>query len=291
MSSPPAQQPALSLTSLPAAVSERILRQLPLADRVRAGGVSPAWRPVAHAPALYGPELKLSDALDAPRTVADASAQQQPGGRRRPALERAGQLRCSSLAVLRSLAALAAGTLTALHVTHSDFSIPDAVWSEEIVAICAANPALTRVTAATPSNLPGALQLLRRCPRVRTLLVTRLRTASRSHGITAETIAALTPEERLLSARLALDTLDLGRKMCEGPSPNEYLPPLPDYVGALTSVEVRASLASLRETVAAVGAGAWAVGELHLPGCKNEDALLVDVFNQSISSQPLHYVC
>jgi hypothetical protein len=104
----------VSLTTLPAALSWRIMSLLPVADRVRAGGVSPAWRAVAHAPALYGPTLKLSAALDAPRTVADAAL---PAAAAR-FKERcaADELRCSALFVLRSLAALAAGTLTRLDV-------------------------------------------------------------------------------------------------------------------------------------------------------------------------------
>ena len=93
-------------------MSSRILLLLPVADRVRAGGVSPAWRALAHAPALFGPELKLSDALAAPRTVADAS----PAAAARSHEQRTAHevLRCSSLFILRALAALVAGTLTRL---------------------------------------------------------------------------------------------------------------------------------------------------------------------------------
>jgi hypothetical protein len=264
--SQPAQRPAATLTSLPPALSARILQQLPVADRVRAGGVSPAWRAVAHAPELYGPELVLRAALDAPRTVQDAA----PQARGAPVADKS--LRCSAVFVLRALASLARGTLTALDATHSEFATPDAVWSEALVAICAANPGLARVTASTPKSLPGALQLLRRCPRMRVLTLPRLATA-----VTAETLAALTPEERALSTRLALNELDLGRKMCPGPQVNEYSRPEPAYLGALTSAEARASLTALRAGAAAVGAGAWAVRELHLPGCKADDSVLVDV--------------
>jgi hypothetical protein len=273
--SQPAQQPALTLTSLPAALSGRIMRLLPLADRVRAGGVSPGWRAVAHAPSLYGPELVLRAALDAPRTVADAAQPQQ-----RMAYDKS-LLRCSAVFILRSVAALAAGTLTSLDATHSDVSIPDAVWSEALVAICAANPALARVVASAPSSLPGALQLLRRCPRVRTLQLPRL-----GKAVTADTLAALTPEERALSTRLALDSLDVARKMCRGPQVYDYAPPLPDYLGVLTSAEARASLAALRETLAAVGAGAWSVVELHIPGCKSDGALLVELLAALTSGAP-----
>ena len=63
----------VALDALPPPVATRVLQLLPVADRVRAGGVSPAWRALAHAPALYGPELVLADALDAPRTVSDTA--------------------------------------------------------------------------------------------------------------------------------------------------------------------------------------------------------------------------
>ncbi len=58
-------------------------------------------------------------------------------------------------------------------------------------------------------------------------------------SVTADTLVALSPEERALSERLVLGTLDLGRKICKGPSVNDYAPPLPDYLGALTSAEAR----------------------------------------------------
>jgi len=248
--------PALTLTSLPAAVSARIMKQLPLADRVRCGGVSPAWRAVAHAPSLYGPELVLSEALDArPCLRADEDC-----------------LRSSAVFVLRALAALAAGTLTALDATPNNGMIPDSVWSEALVSICAANPSLVRVTTNSPRTLKGALQLLRRCPRVRTLALARLETA-----ITADTLAALTPEERATSVRLALNALDLAHIWCRGPSIYDYRPAEPDYLGVLTSAQARASLPALRESLAAIGAGAWVVGELRLPACKNDGAVLVEM--------------
>jgi hypothetical protein len=95
--SQPAAQPALTLTSLPAALSSRIMRQLPLADRVRSGGVNPAWRAVAHAPSLYGQELVLRHALDAPRTVDDATQQRRASADSR-------ELRCTQLRVCAALA-------------------------------------------------------------------------------------------------------------------------------------------------------------------------------------------
>jgi hypothetical protein len=263
----------LSFTSLPPPVAASILRLLPVADRVRAGGVSPAWRAVAHAPAVYGPELVLREALDAPRTVEDARRLAAVGaGRAAPQLSReAAALRCSAAFVLRSLAALAAGTLTRLDATHSSWAlIPDAICSEAIVAICAANHGLTRVAASAPTTLPGALQLLRRCPRVQQLTLPRV-----GASVTADTLAALSPEERALSERLVLGTLDLGRKICKGPSVYDYAPPLPDYLGALTTAEARSALGSIRDVLSAISAGAWGVTELHLPGCKADDSVLV----------------
>jgi hypothetical protein len=283
---------ALSLPTLPAALSSRILRLLPVADRVRAGGVSPAWRAMAHAPALYGPELKLSDALDAPRTVADAA------GRTHEQRRAAEELRCSALFVLRSLAALAAGTLTRLDVRltltpldvirmagrrDTDSDMPDKLLAEAIVAIAAANPCLTHVMTDAPATLPACLQLLARSPRVMKLTVSRL-------AVTPAALCALSGDAAALAARLALSSLDLGR---ESQTVGGYGDEKVSFIGALTTARARELTASLRTTLAAVGAGAWHVQQLHLPGCKEDDTVLVSllaVLTESAQAQD-HVAC
>jgi hypothetical protein len=265
----------VALDALPPPVATRVLQLLPVADRVRAGGVSPVWRALAHAPALYGPELVLAHALVWPRTVADAKVAQPREYRELEANKLKSELRCSSVSILRSLAALAAGTLTRLDVRgsakHPGDQTPDKILSEALVEIAARNPNLTEIFADAPSKLPACLQLLARCPRVQVLTMTSL-------AVAPAELLVLTGAAAALAARLTLTSLDLGRDTQEIMSAME---PSIIFFGAITTHDVagyqpeRSRTQSLRRALATVATGAWQVSELHLPGCKSDDSVLV----------------
>ena len=94
---------SFDLAALPGPAVVKIVHLLPVADVVRAGGVSRVWRTVAHNPAHFGPSLVLRDVLRAPRTVTDLSVAQKR--------DRASNWRASPVSILLSLARLAKGTL------------------------------------------------------------------------------------------------------------------------------------------------------------------------------------
>ena len=269
-----------ALDALPPQVATRVLQLLPVADRVRAGGVSPAWRALAHAPALYGPELVLADALVWPRTVADAKkAPPREPYAARPKY----QLRCSSISILRSLAALAAGTLTRLDVCgsakHPADEMPDKILSEALVDIAARNPNLTEILADAPSMLAACGQLLERCPRVAVLTMTSL-------AVDLKDLRRLYCYAPALSARLTLTSLDLGRYTRET-YVVDTAPPVA-FLGAIPTSNDERELKSLEGALAAVGAGAWRVRELHLPGCKQNDGVLVTLLKALTEAASAH---
>jgi len=271
----------VALDALPPPVATRVLQLLPVADRVRAGGVSPAWRALAHAPALYGPELVLADVLDAPRTVSDAAEALSRDYMSRHAKY---ELRCSSLFILRSLSALAAGTLTRLDVrgivSRSGDETPDKLLAEALVEVAARNLHLTEILADAPTKLPACLQLLARCPCVAALTVSRL-------AVAPAELLALTGQEAALAARLTLPSLDLGRDT-QNIDAGDYVPRIA-FFGAITTGRVNGALAAeLQRTLAAVGAGAWHVLELHLPGCKSDDSVLVTLLQALTASVAAH---
>ena len=271
----------VALNALPPPVATRVLQLLPVADRVRAGGVSPSWRALAHAPALYGPELVLADVLNAPRTVSDAT---EAPSRDYTARQAKAELRFSSLFILRSLAALAAGTLTRLDVrgisSHPGDETPDKLLAEALIDISGRNLNLTEILADGPAKLPACLQLLARCPRVAALTVTRL-------AVAPAALLALTGNDAALAARLTLASLDLGRDM-QNIDVGDYVPSVA-FFGAITTGRVNGTLAAeLRRTLAAVGAGAWHVRELHLPGCKSNDSLLVSLLEALTAAAAAH---
>lgn len=272
-----------ALDARPSLVATRILKLLPVADRVRAGGVSPAWRALAHAPALYGPELVLADALVWPRTVADAKVAQPREYRELEANKLKSELRCSSISILRSLAALAAGTLTRLDVRgsakHPADQTPDKILSEALVEIAAQNPNLTEILADAPSTLSACVQLLKRCPRVAVLTMTSL-------AVYPEDLRSFHRKAPALAARLTITSLDLGRYTQE-----VYIidtaPPV-DFLGAIQTSNDEQYLKSLQGALAAVGAGAWQVSELHLPGCKSDDSVLVTLLQALTAAAAAH---
>ena len=120
----------------------KILRLLPVADVVRAGGVSCASRTVAHNPAHFGPSLVLRDVLRAPRTVTDLSVAQKR--------DRASDWRASPISLLLSLARLAKGTLVFVdarqdwssfirHSTDDDKLVaepPEESFSDKVRRVC-----------------------------------------------------------------------------------------------------------------------------------------------------------
>lgn len=159
----------LGVSSLPPSVLALIFRLLPEADRCRSGGVSRAWRAIAHAPALWGPNLVLAPVLEAPRTVCDTTKGADSvciyG-----VVKRRSKSRASATSVLRSLAKLTGGTLKSIDARQNwrceSFSSPfactleseqpDVVWAEELVDICAANTGLDEVVTDQPASCEGA---------------------------------------------------------------------------------------------------------------------------------------
>lgn len=136
---------------------------------------------------------------------------------------------------------------------------------------------MTEVLTDAPTALPACLQLLARCPRVAALTVSSL-------AVTPAALCALRGDAAALSARLTLALLDLGRDThdVDGYSYEQI-----SFFGALTTARAAAQAAPLATTLAAVGAGAWHVRELHLPGCKTNDAVLVSLLQTlTASAQP-----
>ena len=156
--------------------------------------------------------------------------------------------------------------------------MPDKLWVEAVVAIAAANPRLTEVLTDAPAALPACLQLLARCPRVTALTVSRLECMLVALGDLRGGAAAL-------AARRALPCRNLGREAQDVESSNGCSG---SFVRAVRTTHADGEAHSLRATLAAVGAGAWHVRELHLPGCKRHDGVLVSLLGALTTAATQH---